>query len=162
MLLNFVITKYIQHVYLRRWNGLVGFIIILRAIAGRMADMWFKSGLILRRNPLVSYHEYIHGEAHDTCRRTHNGRQFFYCTFMSENSIFIFISRNSVLTNNKPAVGSDNDLGINRQQVIIWSNDGQIYWRAHASLYLEWLMELQMTWLWTKFLLNCYVKYGAA
>ena len=87
---------------------------------------------------------------------------FFYCTFMSENSIFIFISRNSVLTNNKPAVGSDNDLGINRQQVIIWSNDGQIYWRAHASLYLEWLMELQMTWLWTKFLLNCYVKYGAA
>ena len=40
-------------------------------------------------------------------------------------------------------MGSDDSLMSNRQQTIIWTNDGPVYWRIYASLGLDELMEPQ-------------------
>ena len=39
------------------------------------------------------------------------------------------------------SIGSDNALAPNRQQAIIWSNDGLVYWCIYASLGLNELSQ---------------------
>ena len=39
------------------------------------------------------------------------------------------------------SIGADNGLALNRRQAIIWTNDGQVYWRIYASLCLNELNE---------------------
>ena len=42
------------------------------------------------------------------------------------------------------SISSDNGLAPNRQQAIIWTNDGIVYWRTYASLSLDGLRSLNI------------------
>ena len=42
-----------------------------------------------------------------------------------------------ILNWQQSTIGSDNGLAPNRQQTIIWTNDGIVYWGTYASLGLN-------------------------
>ena len=82
-----------------------------------------------------------------TLRPRQNDRHFpdiFKCIFLNKNVWFLIeISPKYVPNgqiNNMPAFGSGNALAPTRRQVIIWTNNGQVDRRIHASLALNELM----------------------
>ena len=78
---------------------------------------------------------HIHIEA-ETKRAPFSRRQFKWI-FLNENAwISIVISLKVFLRAYKQysSIGSDNGLAPTRRQIIIWTNDGIVYWNIYASL----------------------------
>ena len=85
----------------------------------------------------------------NTSRLRENGFHFpediFKCNFLNEKiHILIKVSLKFVPMgpfNKIPKIGSDNGLMPSRQQAIIWTNDGLVYWWIDALLALNELIE---------------------
>ena len=90
----------------------------------------------------------------NTLRPRQNGRHvadnIFKCIFLNEN-IWIPINISSLnfvphglIDSQYGSIGSDNGLAPTRRQAIIWTNDGQVWWRVYASLGLNELNDVHM------------------
>ena len=83
----------------------------------------------------------------NTLQPTQNGWHFsdiFQCIFLNENVwILTTIWLKFVPNWQKCSIVSDNGLAVNRQQAIIWTNEGLSWWLIYASLGLNEIITYQ-------------------